>query len=163
MKMQKNHKLREAIFMDSGDDPRSYDDIYGEDEAVESLGPAEIQHLRDLAHQILAIIGEGTSADIGENSLKESKSKKLKESSCVTVKDVVDAAKYMLDNGDYSSILYEDEDYSIIAARSLLKDIVSGKDLGYIQELIDDWEQDGDSYDADTIVLNYLGLGNFPD
>lgn len=80
------NRLFEAIFMDSGNDPRSYNDIYGENGSVdddigensipfdenggqppaapENLGPAEIQQLRDLAHQILAIVGEGTSEDM---------------------------------------------------------------------------------------------------
>lgn len=66
------NRVREAIFMDGGDDPRSYNDIYGEDGAtaedgatetpaasVEQLGPAEIQQLRDLANQILSIVGPG--------------------------------------------------------------------------------------------------------
>lgn len=66
------NRVREAIFLDGGDDPRSYNDIYGEDGAtkedgatetptasVEQLGPAEIQQLRDLANQILSIVGPG--------------------------------------------------------------------------------------------------------
>ena len=153
-------KLNEAIFMDSGNDPRSYEDIYNENSTTCSIGPAEAQQLRDLAHQILAIVGDGCI----EEPLKESKiRKKLRESSCVTVNDVVEAAKYILDNRDYDLIRDEDEDYSLREARSLLKNIVTGKDTEYVQSLINDWERDGGGYDADTIVLNYLGLGDFPD
>lgn len=157
--IMRTKKLNEAIFMDSGNDPRSYEDIYNENSTC-SIGPAEAQQLRDLAHQILAIIGD----DCIEEPLKESKTrKKLRESSYVTVNDVVEAAKYILDNRDYDLIRDEDEDYSLREARSLLKNIVTGEDTEYVQSLIDDWERDGGGYDADTIVLNYLGLGDFPD
>ena len=78
-KIKESRKLTEAIFMSDDSDPTTFDDIYGEqgialdgDEptpettaaTVENLGPAEIQRLRDLAHQILAIVGEGTSEDM---------------------------------------------------------------------------------------------------
>lgn len=70
---KKGKKLTEALFLNDDDDPRSFNDIYGEEgipldgdentpATVENLGPAEIQQLRDLANQILAIVGTGTPA-----------------------------------------------------------------------------------------------------
>lgn len=66
--------LKEAIFLNDDNDPRSFDDIYGEEglqlegdenkpSTIENLGPAEIQKLRDLANQILDIVGSGTEPD----------------------------------------------------------------------------------------------------
>lgn len=66
-----SRRLREAIMMADTGDERSFNEIYGEegiplegDDAVgpESLGPEQIAQLRDLANQILAIVGTGAPA-----------------------------------------------------------------------------------------------------
>lgn len=75
-------RLIEAMFMSDTGDDRSYDDIYGEngvatddteltssDAAVPTLSADDIAKLKDLANQILTILGGNQTGELDDTSL----------------------------------------------------------------------------------------------
>lgn len=67
----RTRRLREAFIMSDSGDTRSYNDIYGDEglqtedasssDVVQQLTPEQIGQLRDLASQILTIVGPSSS------------------------------------------------------------------------------------------------------